>query len=735
MQIGYAQNYSGGKINVSLSQGKTVLAIPQGDINSTKVIVFKAEDGNYYCRCATEPIAILKDIEISREIPETGAEAPVEILPFQVLTSDLILGGDREIEDLSELTVTLAGITNIGDMDYLAAWYNENNRNVITPQGISSLPGSEAPEWHGYGQIGIYYQYEPEENLVTVGTGVSLPPDLPEPNPLYRVYEDGLAVPPLGFYAFPEYPVFFERSSSTRVGTKTTTQEEDNYTLSISETWDYQHKITGTAPNPAPGGIAFFAVCNGLNAGLSFPQFFQRQTKANYTRDTNSSLQTATEFWLNGQVFSGDRIIVFTETYEYDRSPALFIASETYVCNADPNFAFAQGFFDPISASANWTTEIIKETREYSRDIVENAWDYPISLAVMRNRNYLESETYSSILDYEVGSDNWQLSSFIPAGFSFEVTGIETQRVVKTISVNSISPSLLLLGATGRESLFVETISDRSTSYTKDRVRQINKELFNYSTQIPQITSSIENTNIAIADSEELYFCDGSESSPLNLKDSFCFKVSMDLELSLDNQQFSLILANSSDDPIIAFPEEVITAYTKTEEHNQEPQYNNVLSSPNPLLKINGSSVYVVSGGFRASGVISQIDFYQEENLNLPIENIRTVEAIRISIESVEQYPEGLAQPREVLIYSSANVAALLYQELLKPGNKQFCNLVGASLYYSKGIINYLQETTQVTQVYRIVDGAVLQEGTEEGAFIPMAVPPESVISVSYYPV
>lgn len=748
MQVGFAQNYLGDRVTVTLDRG-SVSAIPVGDITSPEVIVFW-QNGDWYCRCGTTPVLLNRDISISRVDPENPVvEEEVEILPFQVLTTDLLLGGDREIEDLSELVVELAGITNIGDQDYLAAWYNPENCNILTNNGTASFPACPPPtdpKWYGFGRIGLETIPRPEENLTIEETGDPLPLDLLQNNS-YQAFElaFGLGIPPLGYYAFPDYPNAFEPFNADDQRSKTTTQSQEGYELSITENWDYRYIPGGTASNPSPG-LTFFGICNSFNAGQTFPQTYTRNTQASYTRDTSIRLETSSQLWLNGDVFGGSRVEETQETYSYNKTPALFNSVENYSCSAPPPIfgVPVPGSFVRTTSDFNWTGETINETRNYSFAITENDWDYPASFTTTRPRRDLRSDTYSSNLTYTVADDSIFIQSGFPAGFQFEVDGVEIQQISRSQSTDRVAPELLFLSTTGRESLFVETTENKRVEFASDRERQINKILFNYSTFNPVINSIERTTEVTQSESKELYFCDGVGFLALNLANSFCFKLATSTAIA----EGDLTLSNDSGDEIAAIPANIISHYLKTETAQNQANFNptinytEVVENPNPAIALEGREVYILAfipetpaRTIRAEGTISSYQFADTPNPDLEIETIRTIESITIDVSAIAEYPRGLVEEGQIFIYSKDNVAALVYQELLTPGNIEYCNLVNSTLYYAKGVRYNLLEATQQAEKYTILEGGVLQDTPEEGQFISMDVAIDSVLSVAYHPI
>ena len=739
LQIGYLQTYGSDRVAVSLLNGKTVTATPQGAVNGRKVLVWQDVTGAYFCKCETDPIVLATSLSPVRILPEEE-EVVEELLPFQVLTNNLILGGDRPAESLGEGSYPLVGVSNLGQQTYIATWYAESNCNITSVGQVSSVsafplcPTPEDPIWYGYGKIGLIYQFAPEENLTVEEEGSRLPLDLPQPC-LYRVTEEGFAIPPLGFYQFPHYPIFVERRLSNSLGRKDTTQQEEGYDLSIVENWDY--RLIRSGSNPTPSAADIFAICLGANAGLSELLTFTRRTSADYSRETNITLSNPIELWLGANVYKGDAIETVSESYSFNCSDALFSTASRFVCVADPYFQFSQGYFAATSSDANWSGETSEETRSYLKTVEEPVWEYPASLSGTREVYETSSYSFESSTNYKVESESWRLGSNFPPGFNFEVPGIETQTIERIETVDFVRPKLLLLGASGNESFFLETSVKNRTQFNRDRERSIPRLLYDYSTEFPTVNSNTEVTEFVIDRQEELYLFDGEEAIALDLVSSFALLIKEDSPAWRADTTENF---NNDGDIIFQFPKEVLTRYIKTttvvDNGVPEVEYSEVESYLNPVRDIfEDREVIILNSKQIATGVMTSTLRYESPNPDLEIETIVEVTRVTVRIKTVEEYQTDLVKENQIIIYSADNAAAFLKNHLLQPDNKEYCNLIGTTLYFSQAVKYLLSETTQRAEVFELVDNLIVNNGFEEGEFIAMDDAPESVKSVSYYPV
>ena len=342
MQIGTALNYgnTNDRISIQLPNGEVVNAIASNEINSSKVFVVQL-DQTYYAWSETPPQVVLQKSEGVQIIPkELAVTEEEQILPFQVLFSpNSQLGGDRNqlvlyssenedtssqgTPDASDVRIIKGGINNVGQQQYIAVWQEPGQiiRDVNGSQAIIPVLSLDY-SWLGFGILGaVAYPQRPEENRTTSTEGENLPFD----------------------FDVPLYPIFYERSYQDREGVTTTEQEEEGYSYSQIETYNYRHIKGGNALDPTPSIFSLNVVCNFATSGVIETQTYSRETRCSYLKTISETLNKPVEVWFNGTLYQGNRTETYTETYDYQLTPAIFNSLTSFRCSligGDPIFGF-----------------------------------------------------------------------------------------------------------------------------------------------------------------------------------------------------------------------------------------------------------------------------------------------------------------------------------------------------------------------------------------------------------
>lgn len=712
MKIGSAISYgnTGDNITVQLPNGKIVNAIAGNEINSSKVLITK-ERGVYYSWSETTPITVLQKREGIQILPKEIAAVEPVLLPFQILfNSSLQLGGDRNQLGLSEFSPVVAGINNLGEQRYLAVW-QEGNQIVRDSNGI--LATVNAPDidysWLGFGILaGLVNPVIPDEDLTETVTGDALPFD----------------------FDVPLYPVFTARSDQDRDGITTNEQSETGYIYNQIEDYEYLNQKTGNAPNPTPSPLDIIAVCNFTTSGAFETQEYIRSTSLDYLKTINETLNNPVEVWFNGTLYTGDRIESYTETYDYDVTPAVFSTSTSFNCvliSGDPVF----GFYDWQAVGAtqgNWSGETSTIDRTYNKNIEELQWERPITPTYSRIQGHNYNQDYTELTIYTVPSNSWS----VPVGsfFQFETPGTETQDIDVTTTETRTLVTPLLLSGDGNSALFIEIDSSLNQTLESDRIRDIAKFLFDNSTAFPTPTSHIEVTTVEQSYDERFYLYNQGNLVQIDLDDSWVFSIQNSVTLDLGQ----VTLSNGNSTAILTEPTMSFTEYTKTEDKVADNIiYSDVISVDRSFWdNINLRSVYILSGDKRYTGVILSHTFEDNPNPELEIEILRSLLSVTIEITGVTDYPIGLAATGEIIIIPQDNVSKLVRDVLLNSKNKNYCNLVGDALYFAKSVEFDLENEQQQSEVY-LIGNTVTQETPETGAFIPVTGVSE-VLGISYYP-
>ncbi|ELS01180.1 hypothetical protein Xen7305DRAFT_00008820 [Xenococcus sp. PCC 7305] len=707
--IGKALSYGNrsDRITVQLSDGTTVNAIAANCVNSSQVTIVK-EGEQYYAWGSTPPVTVLSKREASVRRPEDDIEPEEIILPFQVLfTTPVQLGGDRNQITLANFDpVTIGGINNLGEQQYLAVWLQEqivqDNNGSQSFLGFPGVFNAIAPTWIGNGILSaIAYPQFPEENLTEEITDDELPE----------------AVQPPLYPSFVPYPLVEDI-----VGTTTYTQSDTGYNYSQVETYDFNYVVSGDAgltPNPAQPQ----AFCTPGNNGAVDILFFFRDTRFNYLATTTETLTGTVDVHFNNQVFSGDRTETYESTFSYIQVDAQFRTRSPFIC-AGILFSWVP------TANRTGTWEGQTETTEssYTRTITEEEWSKPLSLSFTRPQRHLRTETGTQDSVYDVPSKTWD----VPAGTSteqYEAEGTDTENITRIISEDRLTPTTKLISGDGNFVLFTEKSISLESDFTSDRIRNISKFHDLNVTVENSVTSHVERTIVTQAASDSFYLASADILSPISTGTSWLFSIVTDQALDVG----TFTLQNDNGDPVLKSNLNAIAEYTKVEDKvAEEITYSDVINSQIAFWNtIESSLVYLVVDSVRYRGVILGLNFSDDFDPDFTIQVIRSISSVAIQILSAETYPQGLAEPGEILIYPVENCSVLLRDRILSETNKVHANLVGNLLYFSKSIIEDLSLSEQVAEVYAIGE-TVTQEAPEAGAFVPIS--GGNAIATSYYP-
>ena len=714
MQIGTALNYGNAndRITIQFPNGKIVNAIASNEINSSKVFVVQLEQ-EYYAWSETPPQTVLQKSEGIQIIPRALAVTEEEqILPFQVLFSpNSQLGGDRnQLVLYSSENIIKGGINNVGQQQYIAVWQEPGQiiRDANGSQAIIAIPNLDY-SWLGFGILGaVAYPQIPEANRTTSTERENLPFD----------------------FDVPLYPIFYERSYQDREGVTTTEQEEEGYSYSQIETYNYRHIKGGNALDPTPSIFSLNVVCNFATSGAFETQTYTRETSLSYLKTISETLEKPVEVWFNGTLYQGNRTETYTETYDYQLTPAIFSSSTSFRCTligGDPIFGFYQ-WQEVSNTSANWSGETTTIDRTYEKNISEPEWQRPITPSYSRPQHHSYNDRTTETVSYSIPSETWS----IPVGsfFLFEVPATETQQISSTITESKTTLYPLLLSGDGNSALFLETQSTKIERFTSNRDRFIPKFLRDNSTEFPDITSHTETTIIDRTQINTFSLYNNGVISTINIDDAWVFKINTTEELSLG----SITLSNDDDTPILKAKINKAIAYRKEEDKIAETiDYFDTQLIPIPWWdSIEFRPIYAFSGDKRYRGVLLSYSFFDEPDEQISIEIMRSVLSITLDLEEIEFYPVGLTSPGEILIVPQDNCAILLRDILLSEKNKIYCNLVGDLLYFAKSVVSNLEATEQVTEVYSI-GFSVIQEAPETGVFVPVT-GVEKVLGISYFP-
>ncbi len=724
MQIGTALNYGNvnDRITIQLLNGKIVNAIASNEINSSKVFVIQLEQ-EYFAWSETPPQTVLQKSEGIQIIPKELAVIEEEqILPFQVLFSpNSQLGGDRnQLILYSSENIIKGGINNVGQQQYIAVWQEPGQiiRDANGSQAIIPIPNLDY-SWLGFGILGaVVHPQIPEANRTTSTEGENLPFD----------------------FDVPLYPIFYERSYQDREGVTTTEQEEEGYSYSQIETYNYRHIKGGNSLDPTPSIFSLNVVCNFTTSGAFETQTYSRETRCSYLKTISETLEKPIEVWFNGTLYQGNRTETYTETYDYQLTPALFNTSTSFRCTllgGDPLFGFYQ-WQEVSNTSANWSGETTTLDRTYTKTISEPEWQRPITPSYSRPQHHSYNNQTTETIYYPVPSETWS----VPVGsfFLFEVPATETQTITSTITESYTTVTPLLLSGDGNSALFKETQSTLDKQFTSNRDRSIPKFLRDNSTEFPTATSHTETTIVEKTETETFSLYNNGVISTINTEDAWVFKVKTTQTLSLG----SLTLSNDDDTPILkakinraVSQSEAASqiAYRKEENKVAETiEYFDSQLIPVPWWDtIEFRPIYAFSGDKRYRGVLLSYSYEDEPDEQISIEIMRSVLSITLDLEEVEFYPVGLAEPGEIVIVPQDNCAVLLRDILLSVENKIYCNLINDLLFFAKSVENNLEASEQITEVYSI-GFTVIQDAPEQGIFIPIT-GAETVLGISYFPI
>lgn len=742
---------TGQEITVLLRDGENVQAIAKHDINNGFVSLLYDPDLNEYSAyVATPDIPVLTHIEGVQSFPSPESpEIPPDVLPFQVLffagdeVSNVQLGGDRPQEVLAGSgTVLKGGISNRGNLEYVAVWLEEptisRSDNGLLLQEPAVI-NEDFYTWVGSGYL-----------------NANLYPVTPEENFNIEVIGDPLVIPfGAGEISFrpPLYPRPAPYLISVRnEGVTNTTQIEGDYSYSRVEDYDYKTVNGGTSGlDPSP---AFPSTFCGF--GVSFTVLtFTRESGMNYesTIDIINDSQVQTVF--NNLVFGGPRLEFYIENFDYTQTSSINPGDPA---NTAPKFSTVSSFdcveFAPgvylWTPSANRIGIFRGEDHITSiskvRVIDEPEWDKPITLVFTRKQKHLLKEDISEDVLLSFPEETWSINPF-DSTFEYPVQGIEIKDIITSYTEERFTPIALLAAADNSAALFTEkeeirkfTIDDHAkTPYTKyndidiilpdslvDPMEVVNEDYVH----------DIVTTVVDQKDIDKFYLALGTELTEISLDDSWFFKIVTDniIDGGLET------LSNDDATPIFSGNLNRITSYIENRD-----VIGVTLGVPNAIFYpeveeeqiafwglIDGAQVYIVQGNTRYRAEVLSVTSVDTEQEDLAIQKIRTINEIMVQITAQEEYPFGLAEEGEIIVYPIANCSRLLYDHILGTDNRIFANIVGNIVYFSKSVTQDYSLGSQRAEVFTITN-VVTQEAPVTGAFTPIT-GVEVPLGISYSP-
>lgn len=705
-------------ITVQLPNGKTVQAIAANCVNTSNVTVIKEGD-RYFAWGSTPPKVVL-----SKRFPylkrEESEEEVETLLPFQVLfVTPVQLGGDRAQTTLSGFDpVEIGGVNNLGNQEYLAVWLQDkiivDNNGAQTALDVPDQFELTPPSWIGSGLLSVeVIPLFPEVNLIKTITDDELP-QLVEP-PLYP--------------AIAPYPYAGDID-----GTTTYTQTDQGYNYNEIETYYFDYVISGTAGITTPTPAQPNAFCTPFNDGDIDILTFRRDTEFSYLKTVTETLSGKTGVFFNNLFYGSDqaepasqagREETYSETFSYIQTPAQFRTISYFQCAGQ-----LYSWVPTHDRDVSWEGQTETTDFDYTRIINEPEWDKPISPNVTRKQRHLRTEIGTRDSVYEVPANDWTVSAFDFSN-NFDIEGTDTENITTTIAEDRLTPTTKLISGDGTSVLFTEEAFTLESTFVSDLVRKIDRYHSSNITIETEVTSHLETTNVTRSDISTFSLASGSNLFSISTTDSWLFSVVTDTSLDTG----VVTLSNDDDSPIFESELNAIASYERIEDKvANNVTFNNVIDEPIAFWdKLESSLISVVSQGFRAQAVLLSYNFQDSPLPELPIQIIRSISSLSLQVLSIEPYPQGLANPGEILAYPVENCSVLLRDRILNDENRVHCNLVGNLLYFSKSVIEDLSLSEQVTEVYAIGE-TVTQEALETGAFIPINAA-GTVLGTSYFPV
>ena len=722
MKVGQALTFvnTGEIVTVKLPDGTNIVALAGNVINSSKVLL-----AGGYAWSETSPLNVLQSTELHRYEDRIREEdEDVAILPFQVLfLSDegVWLGGDRPQVLITnyELPVTNGGINNLGNLDFLAVWEQEDC-NVIQTKNFSSLINSIASSfcplpsafWIGAGILTTEIQRAevPEVNPVVVETGESWP--------------TGAKVPP--------YPIFYSPNAD-RQGTKRETKitEDGLYNYSQQEQWDYQQIATGGSPNQDPF-TAILPLCDFTTSGTTYAAEFARHTQFDYSQTITESFLGDVRVWWNNRSYVTTRVENYDETYTLVQSPASFLSTTYYACTeiySIPGFP-GFGLYQWIGGStyAQFTGETTTITRSYTKTVNEEL-EHPISQVELRVTSYNLSEEYNENSTLIYPSENWTLPQGV-YGYDFEVQGQEQKTISHNTDTVEKKSEPLLLSISGVEALFFEQQDDTLNQKLEQKTSSISKILRDNTTGALVPSSWTVTTIIDKVEARHLVYTDGNNVFHLPIDTSFHFTVN-NSRYSPGLGRFTLLREDGT--PITQGSLQYFTHYREEKNRitNSIEYYDTVGNNIPFWYDLVDRLVFVLALERRYTGTIVDVDYDDNPNPDLEIDIIRTINSITLELISEEDYP--MAEPNTYEIYPQDNATSRIFK-LLNSDERNYCNLVGNTIYYSKSVLTRLDAVEQTAEVFQVLNDSIVQLNSETGGFVPVS-GSDRVLGISYRPV
>ena len=728
MQIGEALNFGNPNeiITVRLKNGSQISAIAANVINSTKVLVA----GNRVWS-ETSPQNVLDLVSI-RKIVEDKTEQEEELtqvfLPFQVLFIDpelgVGLGGDRPQINLDDFqgSIIIGGINNLGSKQFLSVWEREDC-NIIVNKNLSPS-FNQLPE-----------DFCPLPEALWLGAGYLTTPllraETPETTPI--IEETGEALP--SFVDIPPYPIYIN-PTAVREGTRIESRQTDDgkYKFFQEESWDYVHATRGNSggtPDPSYVAGGFTGNCYG-GAGIAFVYDFYRDTSFDYSKKLNWSAELDVQIWWNNRAYTGTRKETYSETQTLAQTPALMNAFYSIYCQILFAGSFGTGFgvWRTGTVRSFFTGEEIVTKRDYTRTVDEQLV-HPVTLAQTVINLEKSQENYTETATLTMPKANWVVPSGV-YGYDYEVEGEEIKTSQKLTDINMRNYQPLLLSGNGNQSLYLAEAKTSKVTVEEYKQSPVKKIMRNYTTY-PVIQKNWIITTIAqIEETRELRFTDNTTTFALPLDNSFYFSSSRSLSAPSLGQ---FTLQNDDDTPIFSGSIQYIKSYIEVEDkshpHDHFKTYSDVVTEAIPFWEnIVGNLVYVSTGERRFTGTITGIDYEDNPNPELEIDIIRSINSLTISLVREEEYTGG--NPNSLEVYPQDNLSQRIYG-ILNSSDRNYCNLVNSTIYYSKSVASRLEQNQQSTEVYQIVGDRIIQLPNQGGGFIPVE-DSSRVLGISYFP-
>ncbi len=140
--------------------------------------------------------------------------------------------------------------------------------------------------------------------------------------------------------------------------------------------------------------------------------------------------------------------------------------------------------------------------------------------------------------------------------------------------------------------------------------------------------------------------------------------------------------------------------------------------------------VFVLALERRYTGTIVDVDYDDNPNPDLEIDIIRTINSITLELISEEDYP--MAEPNTYEVYPQDNATSRIFK-LLNSDERNYCNLVGNTIYYSKSVLTRLDAVEQTAEVFQVLNDSIVQLNSETGGFVPVS-GSDRVLGISYRP-